>query len=82
MFSRGPSASNAPIAAFPRVTWIIWNSAALAVPELDGRGAHILLDGEVKAVTTEIDEDPFYELLADRPIPAKVDAKVRALFKA
>ena len=45
---------------------------------VDGRGAHLLLDGDVKAVTTEIDRDAFLSRLAEATIPAKLAAQVRA----
>ena len=46
--------------------------------QVDGRGAHILLDGEVKAVTTEIDREGFFARLAEAEIPVRLDTKVRA----
>jgi len=46
---------------------------------VDGRGAHLLLDGDVKAVITEIDQDAFLARLAETPIPAKFAAQVRAI---
>jgi hypothetical protein len=46
--------------------------------QVDGRGAHILLDGEVKAVNTEIDREGFFARLADSAIPVRLDAAVRA----
>lgn len=47
--------------------------------QVDGRGAHLLLDGDVKAVTTETDWDALLERLGETAIPAKLDAKVRAI---
>ena len=49
--------------------------------QVDGRGAHLLLDGEVKAVTTEIDREALLERLSRAPIPPKLDADVRATFE-
>jgi hypothetical protein len=46
--------------------------------QVDGRGAHILLDGEVRAVFTEIDRDGFFARLAEAAIPVRLDAAVRA----
>jgi len=46
--------------------------------QVDGRGAHILLDGEVRAVSTEIDRDGFFARLAEAAIPVRLDAAVRA----
>jgi hypothetical protein len=49
--------------------------------QVDGRGAHLLLDGDVKAVTTEVDESQLLELIAMSAIPAALEAKVRAMLK-
>ncbi len=46
--------------------------------QVDGRGAHILLDGEVKAVTTEIDREGLLARLAEVAVPAKLEAQVRS----
>ncbi len=46
--------------------------------QIDGRGAHLLLAGEVKAVTTEIDREGLFARLAEAAIPARLDAQVRA----
>jgi hypothetical protein len=46
--------------------------------QVDGRGVHILLDGEVKAVSTEIDRDGFFARLAESAISVRLDAEVRA----
>jgi hypothetical protein len=48
--------------------------------QVDGRGAHLLLNGEVKAVTTEVDHEALLERLSKTSIPPKVDAEVRATF--
>lgn len=45
---------------------------------VDGRGAHLLLDGDVKAVTTDVDASRLFDLLATSFIPATVEGKVRA----
>ncbi len=49
--------------------------------ELDGRGLHILLPGEVKAVVSEVDKEIFFEKLKDSALPVKLEKKVRSLFK-
>lgn len=49
---------------------------------VDGRGAHLLLDGDVKAVTTDVNASRLFELLATSAIPAALDAKVRTTLKA
>jgi hypothetical protein len=49
--------------------------------QVDGRGAHVLLDGEVKAVTTEVDRVALLERLSTTAIPPKLDAEVRGAFK-
>lgn len=46
--------------------------------QVDGRGAHLLLDGDVKAVATDIDRDALLERLGKTSIPPKLDAEVRA----
>lgn len=48
--------------------------------KIDGQGAHLLLDGEVKAVTTEIDYESLFERLSKIPVPPKLDAEVRRTF--
>lgn len=50
--------------------------------QVDGRGAHLLLDGDVKAVTIDVDASRLFELLALSAIPAALDAKVRATLGA
>ena len=49
--------------------------------QVDGRGAHLLLDGDVKAVTTDVDKSRLLELIAMSAIPAALEAKVRAVLK-
>ncbi len=44
---------------------------------VDGRGAHLLLDGDIKAVITEIDRETFLARLAGAMIPTKLAAQVR-----
>jgi hypothetical protein len=46
--------------------------------QVDGRGAHLLIDGDVKAVRTEVDPDLLFQSLATTPIPPKVEADVRS----
>ncbi len=48
---------------------------------VDGGGAHIVLAGEAKAVATEVDHEQFLAALAQTPISAKFDRKVRDLLK-
>jgi hypothetical protein len=50
--------------------------------QVEGRGVQLLLDGDVKAVTTEVDARRLFDLLATTPVPAHVDAKVRATLAA
>ncbi len=49
--------------------------------ELDGRGLHIFLPGEVKAVVSEVDKEVFFEKLRWLDLPLKFEEKVRNLFK-
>lgn len=49
---------------------------------VDGAGAHILLAGEAKAVTTEVERDPLFDALARTPVSEKLDRKIRDLLKA
>lgn len=44
---------------------------------VDGRGAHLLLDGDVKAMMTDVDASRLLDLLATSAIPAAVEGKVR-----
>lgn len=48
--------------------------------KIDGQGAYLLLDGEVKAVTTEIDYESLFERLSKISVPPKLDAEVRGTF--
>jgi len=45
--------------------------------QIDGGGAHILLDGEVRAVTTRVEVDGLLERLSSAPLSAKLDAAIR-----
>ncbi len=49
---------------------------------VDGGGAHLLLSGDAKAVSTEIDPEQFFAALAANPIPPKLDSKIRNLLSA
>lgn len=49
--------------------------------EVDGRGAHLLIDGDVKAVNTEVDPSLLFELLAKASVPPKTEAKVRSVLE-
>lgn len=48
---------------------------------VDGTGVNILIDGEAKAVATEVDRDRFFTLLAQTPISSKLSRKVRDVLK-
>lgn len=48
---------------------------------IDGAGLHVLIAGEAKAVTTEVDREKFFARLAGESIPLKVDRKVRELLR-
>jgi len=50
--------------------------------QVDGRGAHLLMDGDVKAVNTEVDPDLLLESLAKTPVPLKIEADVRSALEA
>ena len=49
---------------------------------IGGGGLQILLDGEVKAVETEVEPGKFFAALADLSISDKLDRKTRELLKA
>ena len=49
--------------------------------QVDGRGAHLMLPGDVKAVTTEVDRNGLFALLAESKVPERVDTAVRAALK-
>ena len=46
---------------------------------VDGAGAHVLLDGDVKAATTDVDMEALLARLAEDELPAKLDAELRTL---
>lgn len=46
---------------------------------VDGRGAHLLLAGDVKAVASEVDQAALLARLADADVPARVEAELRRL---
>jgi len=46
---------------------------------IDGRGAHLLLAGDIKAVTSEVDQAALLARLAVAEIPARLDAELRGL---
>lgn len=48
---------------------------------IDSSGVHILLEGEAKAVITEVAQNKFFISLAQTPIPCKLDQKIRNLLK-
>jgi hypothetical protein len=49
--------------------------------QVDGRGAHLLIDGDVKAVNTEVDPGLLFESLAKVEIPPKLEADVRSVLE-
>jgi hypothetical protein len=50
--------------------------------EVDGRGVHLIFEGEPKGVRTEADYDSVLNNLTSASIPEAVEASVRALLKA
>lgn len=46
---------------------------------IDGRGAHLLLAGDVKAVSSEVDQAALLARVAVAELPARLDAELRAL---
>lgn len=48
---------------------------------IDGNGTHILLPGEIKAVTVEINREDFLNRLSTSPVSDKLEKKVREVFK-
>jgi hypothetical protein len=46
---------------------------------VDGRGAHLLLAGDVKAVVSEVDQAALLARLADAAVPARLDAQLREM---
>jgi hypothetical protein len=49
--------------------------------QVDGRGAHLLIDGDVKAVHTEVDPGPLLDSLAKVAVPPKLEADVRSVLE-
>lgn len=49
---------------------------------VDGSGVHIVISGEAKAVTTEVDQTQLFARLALTPISNKLDGKIRKLLRA
>lgn len=49
--------------------------------EVDSGGMHIVIAGEAKAVTTEVDNEKFLDALASAPISEKLESKIRDLLK-
>jgi len=47
--------------------------------QVDGRGVHVVLDGDVKAVRTEVDLKRLLERLAAAQVPAKLEVRVREM---
>lgn len=47
--------------------------------EIDGKGMHVLIDGEAKAVVTEVDREQFFLNLAQERLTSKQQQKVYAL---
>lgn len=50
--------------------------------EVDGRGLHVLIDGEAKAVLTEVDDERFFIELARERLTRKQEQKVRDFLKS
>ncbi len=49
--------------------------------EVDGRGMHVLIEGEAKAVVTEVDSDQFFVDLARERLSSKQERKILDLLK-
>ena len=49
--------------------------------DVDGRGMHILIDGEAKAVVTEVDMELFFENLARQRITGEQEKMIRDILK-
>ena len=47
--------------------------------QVDARGAHLFIDGDAKAVETNVDPDIFFDSLARASIPPKVESEVRSI---
>ncbi len=50
--------------------------------EVDGRGMHVLIEGEAKAVVTEVRREQFFDHLANDRLTGKQERKARELLKA
>lgn len=50
--------------------------------EIDGKGMHVLIEGEAKAVVTEVDRAQFFDHLANERLTSKQERKARELLKA
>ena len=48
---------------------------------IDGSGTHILLPGDIKAVTVEINREDFLSRISMSPVSDKLEKKVREVFK-
>lgn len=48
---------------------------------VDGAGAHVIISGEAKAVTTEVDRAQLFARLAMTPISSKLDGRLHKLLK-
>ena len=49
---------------------------------VDGRGLHLLIDGDVKAVQTEVDSDLLFQSLGREAIPRKLESEVRSALQS
>jgi hypothetical protein len=49
---------------------------------VDGRGVHLLLAGDVKAVVSEVDQAALLARLAAAAVPPRVEADLRRLLQA
>ena len=49
---------------------------------VDGGGTHIIISGEVKAVTSDLDTQEFFHRLAKTRVPGKIEKKIRAMLPA
>lgn len=50
--------------------------------EVDGKGMHVLIEGEARAVVTEVDREQFYDHLANERLTRKQERQARELLKA
>jgi hypothetical protein len=49
--------------------------------QVDGRGVHLLLDGDVNAVRTEVDRTRLLQALSSARLPAKIESRVRKMLE-